>query len=111
LGWFSIGLGLAELLAPRTMANLTGVHQEKLLQMYGVREIVTGLGILSSVQPAGWMWGRVLGDAMDMATLLTAAASNGESERALGALAAVAGVTALDVVSATGLSAAAAMEG
>src|SRR5437764_2296926 len=62
LGWFSIGLGLAEVLAPRDMAGLTGVRHPALLQAFGVREIVSGLGILSSSRPTGWMWGRVAGD-------------------------------------------------
>src|SRR3954471_18313965 len=64
LGWFSIGLGMAELLAPREMARLGGVRQEGLLQAYGLREIATGIGILSSPQPAGWLWARVAGDAL-----------------------------------------------
>jgi len=39
LGWFSIGLGLAEFLAPHAMARLTGVPHPRLLQLYGLREI------------------------------------------------------------------------
>src|SRR5205085_6171972 len=50
LGWFSIGLGLAELVAPRTMAELTGVRSPGLLQLYGLREIACGVGILSSTR-------------------------------------------------------------
>ena len=47
LGWFSLGLGLAELLAPRQLSRGAGIRQNKLLlQGYGLREIVTGLGIL-----------------------------------------------------------------
>jgi len=107
LGWFSIGLGLAELVAPRAMAELTGVRNPALLQTYGLREIATGIGILTSDRPAGWLWARVAGDAMDLATL--AAAEDGG--RAAGAALAVAGVTALDVMCATQLGAAAAMEG
>ncbi len=113
LGWFSIGLGLAELLAPHVMAELTGVRNTALLQAFGLREIGTGVGILSSARPTGWLWGRVAGDAADITTLLTAAASasNGYRGRALVATAAVAGVTALDAVCAAQMSAAAALEG
>ena len=39
LGWFSIALGMAELFAPRAMAQMTGVCCEGLLQAYGAREI------------------------------------------------------------------------
>ena len=73
LGWFSIGLGLAELLAPRAVSRVTGLRgQEALLQAYGLREIATGIGILVSRQPRRWMWARVGGDALDLATLATA---------------------------------------
>src|SRR5947209_18935484 len=56
LGYFSIGLGLAEVFAPRALARLTGVRQEGVLQAYGVREIACGVGILSCSRPTGWMW-------------------------------------------------------
>src|SRR3954454_10064131 len=70
LGWFSIGLGLAELLAPRALTRGLGMEgNEQIVQAYGVREIATGIGILSSNQPAPWIWGRVGGDALDIATL------------------------------------------
>jgi hypothetical protein len=112
LGWFSIGLGLAELVLPRQMAELTGVHKPDLLRVYGVREIACGLGCLGSARPAGWLWGRVAGDALDLATLGAAlVAGNGQRGRALAATAAVAGVTALDLLCAGQLSAAAALEG
>src|SRR5579884_2626028 len=69
LGYFSIGLGLAELLAPRTMSRLTGVRQQGLLQVYGVREIACGIGILASSRPTEWLWARVAGDALDLGAL------------------------------------------
>ena len=52
LGWFSIGLGLAEVLAPRALTRGLGMEgSEQLVQAYGLREIATGIGILSSDQP------------------------------------------------------------
>src|SRR4051794_35067271 len=70
LGWFSIGLGLAELAAPRALAQLIGVKDEdktrNVLRGYGMREIAAGIGILSRPQPAGWLWGRVAGDLLDL---------------------------------------------
>jgi hypothetical protein len=109
LGWFSIGLGLAEFLAPRTMARLTGVPHPQLLQLYGLREIAAGVGIFSNPRPAGWLWARVAGDALDLATIGAAMAED-DSEgrtRAWVAAAAVAGVTALDVLCAAELTTAA----
>jgi hypothetical protein len=112
LGWFSIALGAAELLSPRRLARATGIDNHGLLQAYGVREIATGIGILQSPRPAGWMWGRVAGDLLDVATL-GAAMANGSHHRrrSLAALAAVAGATALDVMCAAQLSAGEALTG
>ena len=45
LGWFSIGLGLAEVLAPRALTRGLGMEgHEQIVRAYGVREIATGLG-------------------------------------------------------------------
>ncbi|MFL5244462.1 MAG: SRPBCC family protein [Gemmataceae bacterium] len=102
LGWFSIGLGMAELLAPKTVADLIGVrhHHSALLRMLGLREIASGVGLLSQPRPAGWLWGRVAGDAMDLSLLGQALASpHAERGKTLAATAAVLGITVLDVFS------------
>lgn len=100
LGWFSIGLGLAELLAPEKLGKAIGVSDHhNLLRALGVREIASGVGLLSQQQPAGWVWSRVAGDAMDLGLLGTALAADGSNRKRLaGAIAAVAGVTVLDVL-------------
>jgi hypothetical protein len=109
LGWFSIGLGLAEVLAPRTLTEQLGMEgKEPLLRFYGAREIAEGIGILMTGNPAPWVWGRVAGDAIDLATLATGLdAHNPKKGNVAIALAAVAGVTALDGVCAQALSGAA----
>ena len=72
LGWFSIGLGLAEMLAPRMLGKQLGMEgKESLLRFYGAREMAAGVGILMSDNPGPWIWGRVAGDALDLATLAT----------------------------------------
>jgi hypothetical protein len=100
LGLFSIGLGAAELAAPATMEEATGVRHRTLLQAYGAREIIAGLGILANRKPAGWLWARVAGDFLDLATLAAAYAKGDEDQRrkAMISAAAVAGVTALDIL-------------
>ena len=114
LGWFSIGLGLAEALMPKTMARMTGTEgYEPVLFLFGLREIVSGVGILAGPGPAsGWVWGRVAGDAMDLALLGIAAGAN-ENERGKLALAAgaVAGAMAADIICAQRLSAEETTEG
>jgi uncharacterized membrane protein len=103
LGWFSIGLGLAQIGASRTLARLIGVnddHQTRnTMFAIGLREITSGIGILSRPRSAGWLWARVGGDLMDLA-LLGKAMSSDESakSRVTAATAAVVGVTVLDVM-------------
>jgi len=113
LGWFSIGLGLAEVLMPDIIADLSGVDKPGLLRLYGLREIACGVGILNSDRPAAWLWARVAGDALDMATV-GAAWMDGNDEqrgRACATALVLAPVGALDMICAGQLSAAAALEG
>jgi len=78
---------------------------EALLQTYGAREIGTGIGILASNDPTGWIWGRVGGDALDIATLASGLNDENPKKENVGlALAAVLGVTLLDVACASALS-------
>jgi uncharacterized membrane protein len=103
LGWFSIGLGLAQLGAPRTVARLIGVNDDddtrNTLFAIGLREITNGIGILSRPRPTGWVWTRVGGDLMDLALLGKALKSDETDRGRLGAAtAAVLGVTVLDLV-------------
>jgi hypothetical protein len=106
LGLFSIALCIAEVAAPRALARALGMKgQEGLIAGYGVREIATGIGILASKDPTPWIWGRVAGDGLDLATLATALEGNNPKKGNVGiAMAAVAGVTALDVYCAQTLS-------
>ena len=108
LGWFSIGLGLAELLAPRQIGQALGLEKRAgLIRFYGVREIGAGLGILTQFDGmlAPWIWGRVGGDALDIGTLaLALEKSNRKRGGAAIALTVVAAVAALDVWCARSLS-------
>lgn len=99
LGWFSIGLGLAEVLAPRQVAEFIGVKDNRtLFRFLGAREIASGIGILTQPRPAGWLWSRVAGDIMDLALLSTGLDSDNPGRtRTSAAVAAVLGVTALDL--------------
>lgn len=105
LGVFSIALGVVEMFAARSLTRVLGMQgSEGLVQAYGAREIATGIGILASRDPTPWMWGRVAGDGLDMATLVTGIGKDNSERGNVGlALAAVAGVTALDVYCAQAL--------
>lgn len=100
LGWFSIGLGVAELVAGRRIARWMGMEEQAgLIRAYGAREVATGVGLLAMGDARPWMWGRVAGDALDLATLATAHHDgNPRRENVATALGAVAAVTALDVL-------------
>ena len=107
LGVVSIGLGLAQLLAPRAVGRAIGVGDHPaIMRMVGVREIVTGLGILSERAPGAWAWARVAGDAIDLALLGAATSSpDADPRRIAAATAGVLGVAALDVYSGQRLTA------
>jgi hypothetical protein len=106
LGWFSVGLGLAELFGARTLARMLGMKgQEGLIRFYGVRELATGIGIFACKDdPAAWIWGRVGGDALDIATLAANVSNNPRKAAIALALANVGAVTALDVMTARELA-------
>ena len=107
LGWFSIGLGLTELLAPRVIANISGVPKRRtgLIRLYGLRELASGIAIFSQKKPTAAMWSRVAGDALDLTTLGIACTSP-DAKRGMitFATANVLAVTALDVMCAKQLS-------
>src|SRR4051794_19963080 len=77
LGWFSIGLGVSELLAPGAIARISGTANRKsVIRLCGLREVAAGVGILSQPKPAKWLWARVAGDVMDAAALVGGAQQN-----------------------------------
>jgi hypothetical protein len=98
LGWFSIALGLAELTMPRKLARAAGAPVlPALTRVHGLREIGTGIGLLTSKDPTPWMWGRVAGDAIDMATVGAGLISRRRPVRTLTTLAVLVGVAWLDM--------------
>ena len=69
LGWFSIGLGLAEILAARRLTRLTGLESmEGVVRAFGAREIASGMTTLSTEKETG-LWTRLAGDALDLGVL------------------------------------------
>lgn len=62
LGWFSIGLGSAEALMPQRIAGALGMQRHAgLIRAFGLREIGTGIGLLTRPRKAPWLWARVAG--------------------------------------------------
>lgn len=109
LALLGIGLGVAEIAAPGTLAGWVGARDttraRSLLRVFGVREIANGIGILARPRTATGMWARVAGDALDLAVLAAVLASPRSLRgRAAASLVAIAGVAAIDVMVAKRLS-------
>lgn len=107
LGWASLGLGVLEIAATERLCEFLGMEDRTgLVRLYGVREIVKGIGILSQENPENWIKARIAGDVLDLATLATALTpDNDRRHRVAGAILFIAGVTALDVICARQLGA------
>jgi hypothetical protein len=101
LGWYSIGLGLVELLAPRAITRTLGLQgREGLVRAFGVRELGHGMLSLSVDKQVG-LWSRVAGDVLDIATVLPALSpGNRKRDNAELALVMLLGVTLLDILGA-----------
>ena len=105
LGYLSVGLGLAELLAPGSVAELIGARNSSrsrtVLRTLGARELAAGAGLFWGSNASAWLWSRVLGDAMDLLLLGDQLTSKrAQRGRLLATTAVIAGVTALDALSA-----------
>lgn len=106
LGWFSVGLGAAELVLGRRMNRALGLGQSPaLVRAFGAREVAAGAMVLMYPDMAAPIWLRVAGDALDLAVLARALTTRNRRRQAtLVSTLAVLGVTALDVVTAASLS-------
>jgi uncharacterized membrane protein len=116
LGWLSIGLGVAELLAPGTVAHSIGLRDDRrtrrAVMAMGLRELAVGVGLLAARRRAPWLWARVGGDVLDMALLRSTRRGRIDDAVRVGtAMTAIASVTALDVFAAGRMSRAERMHG
>jgi len=74
LAVFSIVLGAAELIWPSGFTSFLGLQGlENLIMIWGVREVIAGIGIFAMARyRSGWLWFRVVGDVLDVLTVLYA---------------------------------------
>ncbi len=108
LALLGLGIGLAEVVAPGSLARTIGVRNTRkarsLLVAFGVRELATSVGLLARPQ-AGLVWARLAGDILDFGLLAHRLSRPGNNKARLAATAcAVIGLAALDAGSAARLS-------
>jgi hypothetical protein len=104
LGWLSVGLGLTELTFAEGICRVLGARgRTGLVRLFGARELFTGVGMLSQARWRPWVWGRVAGDAIDLALLgATFGRARGSSAWRVASLVSVLGITLIDILTATG---------
>jgi uncharacterized membrane protein len=105
LGWASAGLGVPNVVMPGGFGRAIGVgdgpRQRMTVAVVGLRELAAAAGLLWQGSPA-WLWGRVAGDAMDLA-LLGRALKNHDGKglaRTIAATVGVVGITGVDLYAA-----------
>src|SRR3954468_17524138 len=107
LAMFSIALGTVELIAPRLLSRVIGLEpRPSTMRMLGLREIATGIGMLTRPSAPTGPAARVAGDAVDLAVVaFSPSLRPGTRLRRIAALAALAGVAAIDLYAARRLAA------
>jgi len=105
LGITGLVIGLAESMAPNTVARTLGAARPTVVRSFGLREIVSGLGLLAGPYRRAWLWMRVVGDALDLIALARVMGrSNPRRRAATAAFAAVALVALVDLACARSVS-------
>lgn len=109
LGWFSLGLGLPPVTVPRAFARALGTSGDgdsrAVARLVGARELAVAAGLLAQPRRGAWLWARVAGDLMDLALVGGALARGAPGRGRLAAtLAALVGITAVDLYGARRLS-------
>lgn len=105
LGLFGVALGSTEMLFPNQLARAIGVerneHAPAILRAFGAREIAASIAIFKQPEQRLGRWMRVVGDALDLGMLASAAFSRRTKKTRLAvAIGAVIGATVFDVLSA-----------
>src|SRR5687768_13058284 len=107
LAWFSVGLGLAQIFAPRAMVHKIGLaanrRTERVMMACGLRELACGMGLFAGGKSSTWLWLRVGGDLLDLALLGTAKPADdddGAAKKRRMALAAVGSALMVDAIAA-----------
>jgi len=105
MGWFSLGLGTLQLLAPDAVNRLCGLPpggvRRTTQRMIGARELLAAGGLLlTHSNRSRWMKARVVGDIADITLLTNSLQSSTRRSRTSLGVASLVGVTAIDLIGA-----------
>jgi uncharacterized membrane protein len=105
LGFASLAIATAELVAPRAVASAIGLEPKfrtsAALRLLGLRELAVGMSILFQPRRPIPIWARVAGDVANLGLLAWAATGKRtKTERVAAAFLGLAGTTALDAFAA-----------
>jgi uncharacterized membrane protein len=104
LGWFSLGLGVPQILAPGLVNRVIGVRDDAQARFWqrvvGIRELGAAAGILGPPKTTPFLWSRVIGDVNDLALLATAFGKDTSRARLSAATASVVAVGVADTIAA-----------
>ena len=106
IAWFSVALGVTQIVAPDAVARLIGMRPSQTtrstMRAIGVRGLTTGFGLLSNAKRSPWLWARLAGDMVDLSLLGTGVGRRADDRSRAGRAAlAVGSVAALDLLAAT----------
>ena len=97
LGAASVGIGVAELVAPHWIDKQLGVKDHPVItRVLGARDVIAGIGSLAQPERQLWNIGRIAGDVARVALLGAAIKSSKRRAIVLGALGVIVALGVLD---------------
>jgi uncharacterized membrane protein len=109
LGFFSLVLGIVQLIRPERILRLIGLRSSQdrttAMRLVGARELVSGVGLVARPQPVLFAWSRVAGDLVDLALLSRVVdARDARRDQVWGAIGSVAGILVVDLATSIALT-------
>ena len=101
LGATSVGIGVAELVAPHWIDKQLGVKDHPVItRVLGARDIVAGIGSIAQPERNMWTFGRIAGHVARVALLGAAIKNSRKRAVVLGALGVIVAIGVLDSLTA-----------
>lgn len=103
IGCYSIAVAVLELLSPKTVNQTVGLNDDtkhrNLVRIRGLRELISGVGIVAAQKPAAFLWSRVAGDLLDFVLVgKSLTSSHNQRQKLMIATAVFSGVALIDVL-------------